>query len=323
MDKAAQDFLKALEERSELSKRLERKTINRIYNSLTTRRPIRVQSDLPLKAKIEALSKLQRRESRKKWRIAFILLATVFLIVALSGCSSSIKVADAQRSAPSSKVEITKIESTKVENLPTSVDQASSKSVTESTDSRSTSKKVSKTPKKSKKALTKKVIEKTPSGNSQEAKAPTSTEVIPSEDQLRASNPPAIGAVVPWYNPTAESVAKAYTSAKPIAFGNNYALIVDGDTRFLIFLASVKDGIGYWRAYIRTNISQEGLSMPLKFEQNVSEGPGTNEGILWTYDNESGAWLYIQTVNLARPEDSRYGIKLQSWMPPKIIRASS
>lgn len=142
----------------------------------------------------------------------------------------------------------------------------------------------------------------------------------PSDAELREKYPPVIGSTVPWYEPTVETVAKAYTSAKPMAWGNNYALVLDGNTLTLVYLVGVKDGVGYWKSQIYIFKTKEELAAQYRVDQNIIDATGLNAGQLVFWDEELGAWCIMSTFDLARPEQRAYGVQNQRWLAPQIIK---
>ncbi|NDC13066.1 MAG: hypothetical protein EBZ85_02875, partial [Actinobacteria bacterium] len=74
-----------------------------------------------------------------------------------------------------------------------------------------------------------------------------------------------------------------------------------------------------WTSYTIKNVLSNSSGVPAKFDSNILTGSGMNGGNLWLWSTFDSAWTYSNTVSLAQPEDPRYDIGSQTWIPGKVI----
>ena len=268
--------------------------------------------------------RIKQRLSRKLQVLLLIFSLTV-LVFSVTGCSgkgSEDASPTSQRTEiPTNDLSDSHATSTTNEASSATVTQANPATEGPSTDANPPSPSTSSKSKEAVKPAPEKsaVTNKTPGSKIKPSPIPSAERKL-TQDELRAAYPPAIGKVVPWYEPTAETVAKAFTSATPYEFGNNYALVKDGTSIILVYLAISKDGVGYWTTYTLKNIEINSPGAPAKFERNILTGTGMNGGILWLWSSYDNAWTYSNTVRLVEPEDPRYNMISQTWIQGKVIQ---
>lgn len=261
----------------------------------------------------------------RKLQVPLLTFSLTVLVFSLTGCSGKGS-EDASPASQSTEIptnDLSESHATSTTNQATSATATQANPATEgpSTEANSPSPSTSSKSKEAVKPAPEKsaVTNKTPGSKIKPSPIPSAERKL-IQDELRAAYPPAIGKVVPWYEPTAETVGKAFTSATPYEFGNNYALVKDDTSIILVYLAISKDGVGYWTTYTLKNIEINSPGAPAKFERNILTGTGMNGGILWLWSSYDNAWTYSNTVRLVEPEDPRYNIISQTWIQGKVVQ---
>ena len=199
--KRSEDFFKAVEEKSNISKQLQEEIVERIYRAskgLTVESTVTEPTPTP--------SWLAR--NAKYLVLAFSLVVLVFT---LTGCAKSHETLSIEPVKPKEAV---------VE--PAVVVGPTSQVVVEH----------SVTPKAK---VTKPEVKVKSEKVAPTTKATASTSTKMSNAELAIKYPPTIGTLVPWYSPTPEQAGKAYTNLKPYETGKTYALYQEENSLILVY----------------------------------------------------------------------------------------
>lgn len=199
--KRSEDFFKAVEGKSNISKQLQEEIVERIYRAskgLTVEPTVTEPTPSP--------SWLTR--NAKYLVLAFSLVVLVFT---LTGCADSHETLSIEPVKPKEAVVEPAIV---VEPTPQVVAEPS-----ETPKAKVTKPEV--------KVKSEKVVP-TP-------KTTASTVTKMSNAELAIKYPPAIGTLVPWYSPTPEQAGKAYTNLKPYQTGKTYALYQEENSLLLVY----------------------------------------------------------------------------------------
>jgi len=136
----------------------------------------------------------------------------------------------------------------------------------------------------------------------------------PSDKELAAMYPPEIGKTAPWYMPTIDTIAKAYTNTKPYEVGNNYALVNEGSYILYVYLTDSNSDFAYWTGRKILNLDPS----KIKVFPNVLLNIGKGNIVTAKYPEESD-WRAIYSNETIDTNNLPYNIKNQIWGPLKVI----
>ena len=229
--KRSEDFFKAVEEKSNISKQLQEEIVERIYRASkgltvepTATEPTPNPSWLARNAKYLVLT-----------------FSLVVLVLTLTGCAKTHETLSIEPVKPKEAV----VEPAIVVEPTTQV--VAEPSVTPKT----------KVTKPEVKVKSEKV---TPT-----PKATASTVTKMSNAELAIKYPPTIGTLVPWYSPTPEQAGKAYTNLKPYQTGKTYALYQEENSILLVYpgvgTTNLDGDTVVWSAYRINKVNAEEITM--------------------------------------------------------------
>lgn len=278
--KRSEDFFKAVEEKSNISKQLQEEIVERIYRAskgLTVEPTVTKPTPTP--------SWLARNA---KYLVLVFSLAV--LVFTLTGCAKSHETLSIEPVMPKEAVvePVIVVEPTLQVIAEPSV---TPKAKVTKPEVKVKSEKVAPTP-----------------------KATASTVTKMSNAELAIKYPPTIGVKVPWYNPTPEQAGKAYTDLKAYEVGENYALYQE-ESSILFVWPSVGETtfLGdtvVWKAIRITRVKAN----EIRINENAKSGYGANLINVEWCDTEGCGDLYSNLLHKIKNFDPTIqGSMFQTW----------
>ena len=278
--KRSEDFFKAVEEKSNISKQLQEEIVERIY---------RASKGLTVEPKVTEPTPTPSWLARNA-KYLVLAFSLVVLVFTLTGCAKSHETLSIEPVKPKEAV---------VE--PVIVVEPTPQVVAEPSETPKT-----KVAKPEVKVKSEKVVP-TP-------KTTASTVTKLSNAELAIKYPPTIGVKVPWYNTTPEQAGKAYTDLKAYEVGENYALYQEESSILFVWPSVGKtDYTGdtvVWSAIRITRVKAN----EIKINENVKSGYGVSLITVEWCDAEMCGDLYKNLLEKIKNFDPMsQGSMFQTW----------